>query len=92
MSDPTREELEERAKNGNSFAAYALKLLAERDEARKELGEARGILKVAQRFIRNGIQLGFIRMPDPDLDDPAHDALPIIEAFLSRFETLEAKG
>lgn len=40
----------------------------------------REALTAAQRFIRNGIELGYIRMPTGP--DPAHDTLPMIDAAL----------
>lgn len=43
-------------------------------------------LKNAERFIANGIELGFIRMPDPGTPDPAHHTLPEIEAALAMAE------
>lgn len=41
-------------------------------------------LRAARGFIRNGVDLGFIRMPDADTPDPAHQALPMIEAAIAR--------
>lgn len=57
----------------------------------KELGEA---LETARQFISNGVELGFIRMPDRD--DPALDTLPKISAILSKLndmtdETIESR-
>jgi Lar family restriction alleviation protein len=43
-------------------------------------------LQIARLFIRNGIELGFIRMPDADTPDPAHDTLPMIDAALAAAE------
>jgi hypothetical protein len=40
--------------------------------------EALAGLKKAEQFITNGIDIGFIRMPDPGTPDPAHDTLPAI--------------
>lgn len=36
-------------------------------------------LESARVFIRNGVELGYIRMPDTDCPDPAHGTLPLIE-------------
>lgn len=44
-------------------------------------------LKRAKQFIENGVELGFIRMPDASTPDPAHDALP---AILAAIEAAEA--
>jgi len=48
---------------------------AERDRLREALIRAKG-------FIVNGVELGFIRMPDPGTPDPAHETLPAIIAAL----------
>lgn len=52
------------------------------------MSDLREALKDAQQFIRNGIDLGFIQMPD-DQDDPAHATLPKIEAALAQPEEVE---
>ena len=50
-------------------------------------------LEHARQFIRNGIDLGFIRMPDADAPDPAHETLPKIDAALSTYRAaLAGKG
>lgn len=61
-------------------------LATEAEQLQRERDEAVGLLKIAQEFIRNGVGLGYIRMPDNDTLDPAHDTLPNINAFLSRME------
>lgn len=43
-------------------------------------------LKAARQFITNGVELGFIRMPDSDTPDPAHDTLPMIEGAIAELE------
>jgi hypothetical protein len=43
-------------------------------------------LKRAQAFIANGIELGFIRMPDPETPDPAHETPRIIDVALAKAE------
>lgn len=43
-------------------------------------------LKAARQFIANGTELGFIRMPDADTPDPAHDTLPMIERAIADLE------
>ena len=60
--------------------------LTEAEQLQRERDEAMRLLKDAQQFIRNGVEYGFIRMPDNDTLDPAHDTLPNINAFLSRME------
>lgn len=40
-----------------------------------------GALRVAERFIVNGVELGFIRMPET-ATDPAHETLPTIRQAL----------
>jgi hypothetical protein len=41
-------------------------------------------LRKAEQFIANGVELGFIRMPDPDTPDSAHDTLPAIRAAIAK--------
>lgn len=62
-----------------SFRNQVASLEQQRDELLAALKEAR-------MFIRNGIELGFIAMPDADTPDPAHDTLPNIEAAIARVE------
>lgn len=50
-------------------------------EQRDELLEA---LEKAKQFIENGIELGYIRMPDADTPDSAHQSLPIINAAIAK--------
>ena len=66
------------------------RLCAERDQLRTanqrlegEVARMREALEHARLFIRNGIDLGCIRMPDADTPDPAHHTLPLINAALS---------
>lgn len=54
--------------------------LIERQAA--ENARLREALKKAKQFIENGVELGFIRMPDDDVPDPAHGTLPAIRAAL----------
>ena len=39
-------------------------------------------LQSAQRFIRNGIEFGYVRMPDADTPDPAHRTPDLIDAAI----------
>jgi hypothetical protein len=43
-------------------------------------------LKKAREFITNGVDLGFIRMPDPTTPDSAHDTPPMIDAAIAKAE------
>ncbi len=54
--------------------------------------EMLGALKRARGFIKNGIELGFIRMPDADTKDPAHETLPAIEQAIQLAESVENGG
>jgi hypothetical protein len=56
-------------------------LAAERE---RKLVEA---LRAADQFIRNGIELGYIRMPDPDTPDSAHDTPKIVADALAELES-----
>lgn len=42
-------------------------------------------LKRADQFIRNGIELGYIRMPDDSTSDPAKETPGIVSATLKEF-------
>lgn len=52
-------------------------LLANNKQLRAALIRARG-------FIQNGIALGYIRMPDPDTPDTAHELPGLIDAALEK--------
>lgn len=43
-------------------------------------------LRAAKQFIANGIELGFIRMPDSDCPDPAHEVPKLIDAAIASFD------
>lgn len=40
-------------------------------------------LRAARQFIVNGIELGFISMPEPETPDSAHDTLPMLERAIA---------
>lgn len=48
-------------------------------------------LHAAQRFIRNGVEFGYIRMPDADCPDPAHDTPKKIDAALAMLASAPAQ-
>ena len=65
-------------------------LAAERDAALAQNAELvaqveslRSASVKAVNFIENGVEFGFIRMPDADCPDPAHYTLPALHAALS---------
>ena len=62
----------------------------DRNEARLRLRDAAPdmyeALKASRQFIRNGIEYGYILMPDRDTPDSAHDTLPMIDAALAKAE------
>jgi hypothetical protein len=64
-------------------AAMLRSLLASLDAAREAGRVAGDALRRAEQFIVNGVELGFIRMPDASTPDSAHDTLPAIRAALS---------
>lgn len=43
-------------------------------------------LRKAEQFIRNGIELGYIRMPDAGTPDSAHNTPPMIRAAIAKAE------
>lgn len=45
--------------------------------------QIKAALESARRFIRNGIEFGYVHMPEAETPDPAHNTLPMIEAALS---------
>lgn len=53
--------------------------------AREEIDAMREALERADSFITNGIELGFIRMPDASTPDPAHETPGLIRAVLANF-------
>ena len=58
-----------------------IKVMLQKWAAAEEMYEA---LKRAEQFITNGIELGYIRMPDKDCPDPAHETPDIIKAALAK--------
>ncbi|WP_343499205.1 hypothetical protein [Achromobacter denitrificans] len=44
--------------------------------------QALAALESAQRFIRNGVEFGYVRMPDADTPDPAHQTPGLIDAAI----------
>ena len=44
--------------------------------------ELEGLLRLARQFVTNGVELGYITMPDPETPDAAHDLVPMIDAAL----------
>ncbi|MGY2288380.1 hypothetical protein ACW9H6_01855 [Pseudomonas sp. SDO528_S397] len=59
----------------------ALQQLLNAADERRDLLE--GLLRLARQFVVNGIDLGYIQMPEAGSTDPAHDLVPKIEAALS---------
>lgn len=59
------------------------RLKQERDEAVALVEVMRDALNDARRFIVNGVELGYIKMPDADTPDSAHNTLPHICVALS---------
>lgn len=72
----------------DDLAAPAREALAHSGEA-DALKVAVEALERAQQFIRNGIELGFIRMPDASTPDPAHDTPGIIDEALATIRAQE---
>lgn len=60
--------------------------MAEQGERKEPGPDVRGLVEAlehARLFIRNGVELGYVKMPDADTPDPAHDTLPKIETALA---------
>ncbi len=60
-------------------AAFIVKAVNAHDDLVKAL-------RAARQFIGNGIEFGYIRLPDKP--DPALDTLPMIEAALAKMESV----
>lgn len=65
-----------------AFARHRLAHSEALTEALRERDQAREALLMARQFIENGIEFGYITMPDDDCPDTAHDTLPAIIAAL----------
>ena len=75
-----------RSRHGNEVndeAAAELRRLANVEAQRDALLEA---LKTADQFITNGMELGFIRMPDAATPDSAHETPGIVRAAIKAVE------
>lgn len=66
----------ERSQQKKAAEAELIRLKAQRVELES-------VVKLAREFVKNGIELGYITMPDDDTPDPAHDLLPRMDAVLS---------
>lgn len=58
-------------------------------EAEALNAEMLAALKRAEQFISNGVEFGYVTMPDADTPDPAHETLPLIRCAIARAETGE---
>jgi hypothetical protein len=56
-------------------------------QASEAVRKALQALEAAQRFIRNGVEFGYIRMPDADTPDPAHRTPGLIDAAIRALKT-----
>lgn len=55
------------------------------------LEEIKKALAAAEQFIVNGVELGYIRMPNPETQDSAHDTLPMIRQAQLALERLQSE-
>ncbi|WP_447775186.1 hypothetical protein [Pseudomonas chlororaphis] len=67
----------------NRVKAEREALQADLDAKDQRVDELEGLLRLARQFVVNGIDLGYIQMPDTDTPDPAHDLVPKIDAVLN---------
>lgn len=58
------------------------RLEQERDTHRTQLAEQASLLRLVREFVMNGVELGYIQMPDAETPDPAHDLVPKLDAAL----------
>jgi hypothetical protein len=63
----------------------------EYERLRKDADGLADALRRAQCFIRNGVALGYIRMPDADCPDTAHETLPAIDVALAEHDARGGK-
>ena len=49
-------------------------------------------LAAARQFIANGIEIGFISMPEPETPDSAHDTLPMIDRAIAELKVAQLQG
>ena len=63
-------------------------LRAEIESKDKLIEQLKLALKSAEQFIENGVEYGYITMPDPETPDKAHKMLPEIKAALSAAERI----
>ncbi|MGV2110104.1 hypothetical protein ACQZ46_02375 [Agrobacterium salinitolerans] len=56
------------------------------------LEEIKKALAAAEQFIVNGVELGYIRMPNPETPDSAHDTLPMIRQAQKALESLQREN
>ncbi|NSX90088.1 hypothetical protein [Agrobacterium tumefaciens] len=56
------------------------------------LEETKKALAAAEQFIVNGVELGYIHMPNPETPDSAHDTLPMIRQAQAALETLQREN
>lgn len=61
----------------------AMKAMLARTAASQASDAARAALQAAKQFIENGVEMGFITMPEASTPDSAHDTLPLIRAALA---------
>lgn len=81
--DDLRAERDEWKQRCQYNADTAHDVARERDTLRAQLAELGALLRLARQFVVNGVDLGYIQMPDADTPDPAHDLVPKIDAALS---------
>lgn len=55
-------------------------------EYKQQRDELLAALKHADEFITNGIEFGFIRIPDKDTPDPARETPGIVKAAIAKVE------
>tara|TARA_A100000171_G_scaffold51315_1_gene65261 strand:- start:374 stop:865 length:492 start_codon:yes stop_codon:yes gene_type:complete len=74
------------------IAGSVCKALSAPTREREALRDAARTLHLAEQFIENGIELGYIRMPDKDTPDAANDMLPTIAKTSTRIDNLLNEG
>lgn len=78
-----RNELELRCKELDLSQGWARAARTECAQLRERQEQWSDLLVLARQFVVNGIELGYVQMPDDDTPDPAHDLVPKISAALA---------
>lgn len=69
---------------------YGLSIYVTMESLQSECERLRTAAKHAVQFISNGVELGYIKMPDQDTPDPAHNTLLMLKVAIAQQEKGDA--